>query len=221
MLPTAWPADALPPPTASLLSVASKRGLVAAAGQDVLLIASTDSLRDGFDRSPTSGNIVAYKSQLNVPMPFRISQVAFSADENFLVISAEVGGGLAVYDVDRMMQGVTETAFELGTDGVALRALCPNPVADRAELFALITSNGDLLVANLAQKQYIAGKNGQVLRRSVSCLSWSARGKQLVAGMADGTAYQMTPEGEGKAEIPKPPELADNQACTFWTPFHP
>ena len=220
LLPTPWPVDALPPPTASLLTVASKRGLVAAAGQDVLLIASTDSIRDGFDRSPTSGNVVAYKSQLKIPMPFRVSQVAFSADESFLVISAEVGGGLAVYDVDRLMQDITETAFELGTDGVALRALYPNPAPDRAELFALVTSNGDLLVANLAQKQYVTGKNGQVLRRSVSCVSWSARGKQLVTGMADGTAYQMTPEGEGKAEIPKPPELADNQARTFWASFH-
>ena len=137
--------------------------------------------------------------------------MAFSADENFLVFSAEDGGGLAVYDVSSIMQGNTQTAFQLSTNGIALRALIPNPTPERAELFAAVTITGDLLIANLKTRQFLIGTNGQVMKKGVSCLSWSTRGKQLVAGLGDGTGFQMNPEGEGKAEIPRPPGLNGDQ----------
>jgi nucleoporin NUP159 len=211
LLPSTWPSSALPPPTASLLSIASGKGLVAAANPDTLVVASTDSIRAAFNGPSATGDVVPYEPQLKIPLPMRISQVAFSADESFLVISAEQGGGLAVYNVDALMQGITSFAFELATNAVALRALCPNPATDKAHLFALVTANGDLLVANLKDRQFMNGPNGQVLRQGVSCVSWSTRGKQLVAGMADGTVHQMTPEGEIKAEIPRPPSIIDDQ----------
>ena len=141
----------------------------------------------------------------------RVSQVAFSADENFLVLSAESGGGLAVYDVQSLMQGATESAFQLTTNGTALRALLPNPTPEKAELFAAVFTNGQLLMANLRIREFISGPQGQVLKDGVSCISWSARGKQLIAGLGNGTSYQMTPEGEGKAELPRPSSLVGDQ----------
>ncbi|CAD6578004.1 MAG: hypothetical protein ASARMPRED_008488 [Alectoria sarmentosa] len=146
---------------------------------------------------------------LNVGM--RVSQVAFSADESFLVLSAESGGGLAVYDVQSLMQGATESAFQLTTNGTALRALLPNPTPEKAELFAAVSTNGQLLMANMKTRQFFSGPQSQVLKDGVSCVSWSARGKQLIAGLGNGTCYQMTPEGECKAEFPRPPGLDSNQ----------
>ena len=203
--------DALPPPTASLLSVASKRGLLAAGGPDSVVGASTKSIRDAFTTKKDKSDIRSFTPQLTIPVGMRISQVAFSANENHLVISAEVGGGLAVYEVESLMQGNTQCAFQLATNGASLRALVPNPTLERSELFALVTADGNLLIANLNTRQLLIGPNGQIMKDAVSCVSWSTKGKQLVVGLADGTAYQLTPEGQGKGEIPRPGSLEGDQ----------
>ena len=141
----------------------------------------------------------------------RISQVAFSADENFLVLSAENGGGLAVYDVQSLTQGNTQTAFEISTNGTALRALVPNPTPDKAELFAAVSTNGELMIADLKGRHISTGVQGQILQTGVSCVSWSNRGRQLIAGLGDGFLSQMTPEGKSTGNLPKPPSIEDDQ----------
>ena len=212
MLPSPWPLEALPPPTASLLSVASNKGLLAAAGPDSVIIASTESVRQAFNADGTNeSSIKPYTPQLTLPIGMRVSQVTFSADENFLAISAENGGGLAVYDVSALMQGSTQSAFELSTNGISLRALIPNPTPEKAELCALVTVNGELMMANLKTRQLLTGPDGHIMKDSVSCVSWSNKGKQLVAGLGNGTAFQMTPEGAGKADIPRPLTLEGDQ----------
>ncbi|RYP54892.1 hypothetical protein DL768_000456 [Monosporascus sp. mg162] len=197
-----------PAPTASLLSIASNRGLVAAAGPDGVVVASTESVRKAFEK-PQEGDseVREFEPQLKLPLPLRICQLAFTTDENYLVMSAEQGGGLAVYEVQALQQGSTEPAFQIPTNGESLRALAPNPNSEMAELCAVVTDKGKLLMANMKERNFAAGRNGQVLREQVSCISWSSRGKQLVAGLGDGTIAQMTPEGEVKAEIPRPPSL--------------
>jgi nucleoporin NUP159 len=193
------------------MSVASRKGLLAAAGPDAIVVATTESVRKAFEGPGTGdGNFKPFQPQLKLPMPMRISQLAFSADESYLVLAAEVGGGLAVYDVNALLQGSTQSAFELSTNGQALRALIPNPTPEKGELFAVVTVDGNLLIANLKERAFISGPSGQVLKDGVSCLSWSTKGKQLVAGLGNGAAYQMTPEGVGKGDIPKPPGVGDN-----------
>ncbi|KAL7936173.1 hypothetical protein V8C35DRAFT_297047 [Trichoderma chlorosporum] len=200
-LTSAW--ETLPTATSSLLSVASKRGLVAAAGPDQLIIATTESIRKAFE-APKDGDsdIRAFEPQLKIPMSMRISQLVFTADENYLVLSAESGGGLAVYQVQSLLQGTSNSAFELSTNGEALRSLVPNPTIP--ELCAIVTNGGNLHMANLQDR-----KISNALKSQVSCISWSSKGKQLCAGLADGTIHQMTPEGEGKADIPKPPNVGN------------
>ncbi|KAL7805197.1 hypothetical protein V8C44DRAFT_361262 [Trichoderma aethiopicum] len=200
-LTSTW--ESLPAATSSLLSVASKRGLVAAAGPDQLVIATTESIRKAFE-APKDGDsdIRAFEPQLKIPMSMRVSQLVFTSDENYLVLSAESGGGLAVYEVSSLLQGSSNSAFELSTNGEALRALVPNPTVP--ELCAIVTTGGNLHMANLQER-----KISNALKTQVSCISWSSKGKQLCAGLADGTIHQMTPEGEGKADIPKPP-IVDN-----------
>ncbi|EFQ35257.1 hypothetical protein CGRA01v4_05767 [Colletotrichum graminicola] len=214
-LTSAWS----PPPadTASLISIAVRRGLVAAAGPDGITIASTESVRKGFETEKEGDSDVrAFEPQGKLPMPMRVSQLAFSADENYLILSAESGGGLAVYEVNSLLQGGTKAAFELATNGETLRTLIPNPTIEKAELCAIVTNNGNLHIANLKERQL-----SNSLRAQVSCISWSTKGKQLVAGLADGTILQMTPEGEGKGEIPRPPNVANAHVSSLsWLENH-
>jgi nucleoporin NUP159 len=141
--------------------------------------------------------------------------VAFSADENYLVISAESGGGLGVYDVQSLLQGNTTPTFELSTNSTSLRALVPNPNVEKAELFAVVTTNGELMMANLKTRQFLNGAQGQIMMNGVSCVSWSTRGKQLVAGLGNGTCSQITPEGDRKGEFPRPPDLQGDEYGMF------
>ncbi len=178
--------------------------------------ASTDSVRQAFVAGSAPGsNIKPFTPQLTLNVGTRISQVAFSADENYLVISAESGGGLGVYDVHTLMQGNTTPAFELSTNGTSLRALVPNPNVEKAELFAVVTTNGDLMMANLKTRQFLNGAQGQVMKDGVSCISWSTRGKQLVAGLGNGMCSQITPEGVSKGELPRPPGLQGDEHGMF------
>ncbi|RDA84188.1 hypothetical protein CP532_0274 [Ophiocordyceps camponoti-leonardi (nom. inval.)] len=202
-LTSPWPN--LPASTSSLLSIASRKGLVAAAGPDQVVIARTDAVRKALE-SPKEGDSdvrTLENNKIVTPMPMRISQLAFTADEDLLILSAEAGGGLAVYEVQSFAQGLAQPSFELATGGESLRALAPNPTPEKAELCAVVTNGGNLHMANLKEKRI-----SNVLRSQVSCISWSAKGKQLCAGLADGTIHQMTPDGEAKAEIPRPPSLA-------------
>jgi nucleoporin NUP159 len=221
-LSTPW----LPPPApnASLLSIAPRRGLVAAAGPDAVVVASTDAVRKAFE-SPKDGDneVRSFTSQLKLPLPLRICQLAFSSDEAYLIISAEQGGGLAVYDVNALQQGTTQSAFEIPTMGESLRALVPNPRPEKAELCAVVTSEGKLLMANLKEHNFVSRGSGQVLKDQVSCVAWSNKGKQLVAGLGDGTMRQLTPEGDVKAEIPRPSELDTNYygKCRIYVRHHP
>ncbi|KAI9685237.1 MAG: hypothetical protein M1822_004610 [Bathelium mastoideum] len=209
LLPSSWATGSLPAPTSSLLSIASGKGLLAAAGPEKLIVASTASVRQAFE-SQEDGKNKSFTPQLVVDTP-RVSQVAFSSDENFLVITAENGGGLAIYDVAAIMQGNTQPNAQIATNGVAVRALIPNPATDFAQFFAVVTSNGQLMLANLGEKQLVSGQQGPVIKEGVSCVSWSKKGKQLVAGLGNGTAVQMTHDGVIKAEIPRPPNLDGDQ----------
>ncbi|KAL8869072.1 MAG: hypothetical protein Q9174_004546, partial [Haloplaca sp. 1 TL-2023] len=206
LLPSPWPANALPPTTSSLLSVASRNGLLAAGGPEQVVIASTQAVREAYrTTSGADGNVKSFTPQLTLELGIRPSQVAFSADESYLVVSAESGGGLAVYDVRKLSQGSTQSTFEVATNDAALRTLLPNPSPETAGLLAAVTTHGELLMVDLATRQV------ESLQRNVSCVSWSARGKQLVAGLGDGSCSQLTPEGTLKATIPRPPDLEGDQ----------
>ena len=177
-----------------------------------MIIATTESVRQAFTaQASAESDVRSFSPQLTLSIGTRVSQVAFSSDESFLVISAETGGGLAVYDVQALMKGTTQSAFELSTNGVSLRALTPNPTPEKAEFFAAITNKGALMMANLKTRQFLSGPSGQTMKDGVSCVSWSTRGKQLIAGLGNGTGFQMTPEGEIKVDIPRPLGLEGDQ----------
>ncbi|PNS17951.1 hypothetical protein CAC42_3910 [Sphaceloma murrayae] len=218
ILPTPWPSDRLPPPTASLLSVASSKGLLAAAGPDSLIIGTTDSVRSAFTSdAPEDNGAKPYSSLARIQIP-RVSQVSFSSDGSCLVIAAEEGGGLAVYNTEALKQGQDQPAFQLATNGIPVRVLAANPAPEFFHLFAVVLGGGQLLIADLKERKLVTGSSGTYFKEGVSCVSWSAKGKQMVAGMEDGTAAQFDHQGNQKASITAPPELDGQTPMTsiYW-----
>ncbi|KAI0139867.1 hypothetical protein GGR57DRAFT_440115 [Xylariaceae sp. FL1272] len=193
-----------PSPHASLMSIASRRRLVAAAAPDALLLADTHTVRKAFDGPKDADTqFLPFSPRFALPLPVRLCQLAFSADEAYLVLSAEQGGGLAVCEVDAVLGGNISPTFEMSTNGEPLRALVPNHQPEKAEFCAVVTVEGKLFMADLQKRDLVGG----ALKDNVSCVAWSSKGKQIVAGLSDGTMVQMTPEGQIKAEIPRPPDL--------------
>ncbi|GME35074.1 hypothetical protein GTA08_BOTSDO06606 [Neofusicoccum parvum] len=204
LLPSPWRADDLPPSQANLFTTAPRRGVVAAAGPDCLVIASADSIRAALTSERDEANkdpVVPFTPELTIPLP-RLSQVAFTSDEQLLVISAQQGGGLAIHEVGALLHKNTNSAFQLATQGMGVRALVPNPAPELAEHVAMVTEKGQLMIANLKQRDFVKTQNGAVLKDN---------GKQLVAGLADGTIVQMKPDGSPTALIPRPPALEGDQ----------
>lgn len=213
LLPSPWPAEDLPPSESNLFTAAPRKGVVAAAGPDCLIIASADSIRAALASGRDESNkdpVVPFSPELTIPLP-RLSQIAFTSDEQYLVISAQQGGGLAIHEVAALSQKDTNPAFQMPTQSTALRALVPNPAPELAEYIAMVTEKGQLMIANLKQRDFVQTQNGAVLKDNVSCVTWSNKGKQLVAGLADGTVMQMKPDGSPQALIPRPPELVGDQ----------
>ena len=151
-----------------------------------------------------------FNPDITIQVP-RLSQVYFSSDEKYLVICAESGGGLAVYDVQSLSHGNQQPAFQLGTEGISIQSLIPNPLAATGQVFAIVLDDGKLMIANLQEKSWVNGSQGPVLKTEVSCASWSAKGKQLTAGLRDGAAVQMKPDGAIVSSIPTPPQLGQAQ----------
>lgn len=213
LLPSPWRADDLPPAESNLFTTAPRKGVVAAAGPDCLVIASADSIRAALTSERDESNkdpVVPFSPELTIPLP-RLSQVAFTSDEQYLVISAQQGGGLAIHEVAALLQKNTNSAFQMATQGMGVRSLIPNPAPELAENIAVVTEKGQLMIANLNQRDFVKTQTGVVLKDNVSCAMWSNKGKQLVAGLGNGTVIQMKPDGTPQALIPRPPTLVGDQ----------
>lgn len=173
------------------------------AGPDALVVSTVEVIRNSIEAS--SGEKLE-KTKATIPLASRPTHVAFTPGEDGLILATENGDSLSVFDTNTLVQGNAQPALSIPTKGLSLRALVPNP-DPTSTLVALVSVGGDLLIADLKKASFVTGLNGSVLKDNVSCVSWSNKGKQLVAGLADGTGYQMAPDGAKKAEIPKPSDL--------------
>ena len=218
LLPTPWPEDALPEPTSSLLTVASSRGLVAAGGPDGIVIATTNAVREAIASPAEPGeNMRMLEPTAKIPFS-RISHLVFSSDESALVASTQQDGGIIAFQVEELLKGNTHPVLEIATNGEGLRALIPNPVSQTAHQFAAVTRDGKLLVADLKSGALQNAKDGPVWADGVSCISWSNRGKALIAGLADGSGSQIKSDGTHMAKIPNLPstEVAKHVSALSW-----
>ena len=128
-------------------------------------------------------------------------------------MATENGTHLVVFETAKLLQGIAQPALTIPTNGATLRAVVPNPAPPgeaTSAFVALVTINGELLIADLKAGNLVSGPNGPILKNEVSYVCWSNKGKQIVAGLANGTGYQMTPDGTKKDEIPCPMDLEPN-----------
>lgn len=204
-----WPSDDLPPPYASLLSIASAQGLYAAGGPSSLVIGKTEEVRNRIYSESKSEDI--FDSQpLQVFPHQRLTHVAFASNETCLVIAEQGSAEIVAYDVKGLLAGNQKFKITLSTNA-PIRAVLPNPDPVQAHLFALLNTKGQVLLANLQGKAELqSGVNGPVLAENATCLAWSTKGKQLIAGKANGTAVQLKPDGTIVANIPKPVALPED-----------
>ncbi|KAK5958899.1 hypothetical protein OHC33_000743 [Knufia fluminis] len=207
LLKDGWPADALPPPFASLLSIASARGLYAAGGPDVVVVGKTQDARDRI--YDTQGEDVRICAPLHSLPHSRPVHLAFAADESCLVVAEQNAPEIVAYRTEDLAAKKSNVALKLSTNA-PLRMLAPNPDPAQSQYFALVNTNGQLLLADLGSNQLTSGANGPVLAENVSCVEWSTKGKQLIAGKGDGTAVQLKPDGTVVANIPKPDSVPAN-----------
>ncbi|KAF2658122.1 hypothetical protein K491DRAFT_653606 [Lophiostoma macrostomum CBS 122681] len=214
LLPQPWPLDNLPSSSASLLSVASNRGLIAAAGPESLVLAHTDSARKAFSTEAGENSVVSDFTPDVVTRVPQLRHVAFSSDEDFLVITAEEGGGLAVYAVQDLLAQKTDPGVQIATESTAVRALVPNPNPELGHFFAAVLDSGRLGLADVAK-----GQIQTMVQEGVSCVAFSTRGRALIAGMHDGSARQYKVEDASlMATIPSPPDVGDNYTTSgiYW-----
>lgn len=192
----------MPPASVTLLSIASKSGLLAAAGPDTLVLASTEKVRKAFQEKAGDWDVITdFAPDATLPVP-KLRHVAFSSEGDFLVISAEDGGGLAVFDPKELLKGNQKPGNEIATDKQAIRSLLPNPIAEMEHIFAAILDNGKLCLIDVA-----SGKTSTLRDDGVVCASWSTRGKALAVGLEDGTGVLYLNDGTQKGVIPRPPAL--------------
>lgn len=206
-LPSSWPHDNLPPSSASLLAVASKHGLIAAAGPDVLVVATTRSAREAFHGAAEENGIVTdFKPDITLSVP-QLRHVAFSSGEDFLITCEEDKGGLVIYNTLDLAEKKTEPT-RLDTEQVAVRALLPNPAPEHEHYVAVVLDSGKLLIADVSD-----GKTTVMHPDSVRCAAWSVKGKAVVVGLNDGTAiiYNLA-TGQMIGTVPRPPDVEDAYA---------
>ncbi|KAJ4290945.1 hypothetical protein N0V90_010141 [Kalmusia sp. IMI 367209] len=215
LLPSPWPSENAPPASATLLSVAPRRGLLAAASPDKLILASTENVRKAFQQQPGDNDVVTnFSPDATISVP-QLRHVAFSSDEDFLVISAESGGGLAVYGVDDLLKGNTQPGNQISTNA-PVRALLPNPA--HGQYMAAVLDSGRLDIIDIA-----SGATQAVRNSGVACVSWSLKGKAFVAGFNDGTAavYLVGQYEQEKGRVPRPPEEAEDYTCEYFEYISP
>ncbi|KAF2846041.1 hypothetical protein T440DRAFT_459198 [Plenodomus tracheiphilus IPT5] len=219
-----WPANQLPSTSATLLSISSKQGLLAAAGPGTLIVTSTAGVRKAYQNQTLSETITdasdsrLEQRDLDVVSDFTVDltldvptlrHVVFSVDGDFLVISAEDGGGLAVFATDRLKAGDKNPKLQIDTEKTAIRALQPNPEPTLAHYYAAVLENGRLIITDVD-----SGKTQTIKDSGVSCVAWSTRGKAVVAGLQDGSVAILMSDGTLKGVVPRPPDVDESFAVT-------
>lgn len=142
-----------------------------------------------------------------MPVP-KLRHVAFSTEGDFLVISAEGQGGLAVFDPTQLMKQNFKPGNEIDTGKVAVRALLPNPTPEMEHIFAAILDNGTLCLVDV-----VKGASHTIREEGVVCASWSTKGKALAVGLKDGTGVLYLNDGTQKGVIPRPPGINEGFTC--------
>ncbi|BFZ64979.1 hypothetical protein YB2330_006142 [Saitoella coloradoensis] len=202
-----WPEESFPPASSCLLAV-SKQGLYVVGTQTGFVGGRTSTLRDGLKGASDMGRI-QFDPEVRVECGGPATHVAFSADERMLLVALG-NGQILFYDVQQVLAGSPPNpqGSLLSSNGV--RVLAPNPENDSV---ALLGTAGELSIINLSPAPTISN----TVATGVTSVSWSKKGKQIAAGLGNGTIINLTPAGETKRTVAPPPSLPGVYVSSlFW-----
>lgn len=186
--------------------------MLAAAGPDALIVSSTEKVRKAFDKKAGDWDVVSdFTPDISIPLsdpPLR--HVVFSTGGEFLVISAEGRGALAVFDAAKLVQGNKNPERQIQTENVAVRCLLPNPVEVIGHYMAVVLDTGKLWLVDISKED----TKTIIKSEGVVCAGWSSRGKAVAAGLEDGTTQIYLSDGKLKGTIPRPPQIDENYQVT-------
>ncbi|KAG9108155.1 hypothetical protein FRC07_008513, partial [Ceratobasidium sp. 392] len=219
----------------SLLAVSNKLGWFVAGTPAGLVASPLKHLRERQSIAPQDGPTpLEPKRTISIAgAPFF---VGFAASDTKLVAAVQAADdwNLEIFNSqDVCKEGSDEVkplhTFSLGREVVI--DMQPNPSED-SEIVAILrgrtSSKSCLDIINVVSSSRVTSWGpGNALEESstFTSLSWSVRGKQIVAGTRGGELAQFTPEGERKQTISPPPSLSTPQAVVsvLWlenTVFH-
>jgi nucleoporin NUP159 len=173
-------------------------------------VTTTEKIRKSFSTKAGEWDVIPdFSADVSIPLNDPLRHVVFSTGGEFLVISAESKGALAVFDAQGLAKGNKQPERQIQTDGVAVRTLLANPVDDMAHYMLVVLDTGKLWLVDIA-----ADKTNPLKTGGVSCATWSSRGKAVAAGLENGTVEIYLSDGTLKGTIPRPPEVDENYEVT-------
>ncbi|KAG5671965.1 hypothetical protein PVAND_002130 [Polypedilum vanderplanki] len=129
-----------------------------------------------------------------IPMPSSVTQLACNCDGSILAVDVKINGisHIQLYSVASFLapsvQKIRE--FRVSTDNSSSSQLCWNPVINSA--LAVCSENGSLGLYVLKDQGVEFHSIDPSLK--AKCCCWSPKGKQIVAGFADGKLMQFNME---------------------------
>lgn len=139
-----------------------------------------------------------FESPVSFQVEAPVSHLAFSFDGSKFYVAASQGG-LLVYNTKSVNNGRTEIVCP------ALLDLLANPANDTV---ALLSTSGDLFL--------LKNESIQQVGSGISAISWSKKGKQIMAGQQNGSLIQYNPAGDVKAQLPAVNDEAGGISSLCW-----
>ncbi|BGP11697.1 hypothetical protein JCM10049v2_007617 [Rhodotorula toruloides] len=146
----------------------------------------------------------------NVPPTLSVSTTApvdflrFAMGEK-IVVAGLRDGSVAIWRLKSLVEGNTAPLRTIPAVAPSpLLDVCPNPAPD-SPLLAIISPAAPMTVFNI-ESSSIHATFSPSFTATAGC--WSVKGKQIAVGTRGGTVSQLTPEGEQKASLALPSDLA-------------
>lgn len=149
-------------------------------------LGSVAHLRGALDKVKQSKINETYDGETQLQIEASISHVAFAADASKFFVAA-TDGGLLTYATASPQNGRQETQVPPIID------LLSNPTDNSV---ALLAADGQLII--------LSNDTTKVIAQGVTAISWSKKGKQIIAGTHTGALQQYTPDGTLKETLASP-----------------
>ncbi|KAF8674123.1 Nuclear pore complex [Rhizoctonia solani] len=218
----------------SLLAVSNKLGWFVAGTPTGLVASPLTHLRETQASSNGDGPTpIEPKHRISLSGAPYFVHFATSHTKVVVVVRADNTWNLEIFnseDICRESVGDVKPTHTLSLGAEDVVDMQPNP-SEESEVIAILrgrNSSSVLDMINVTAGSRInswGAANSADESTALTSISWSVRGKQIVAGTRGGDLVQFTPEGERKQTIPPPPSLSSPQSVVsvLWlenTVFH-